>query len=51
MNENEMVKSELANSSSDQAIYKQIGPCLVQQSVSEVKDHVDKRIGFIKGEM
>ncbi len=47
-----MVNSELANSSSDQTIiYKQIGPCLVQQSVSEVKEHVEKRIGFIKGEM
>lgn len=54
LNENEMVRNELSSCKGDgssSVVYKQIGPCLIQQTVGEVKDHVEKRISFIKGEM
>mmetsp|Transcript_19667 Transcript_19667/g.32248 ORF Transcript_19667/g.32248 Transcript_19667/m.32248 type:complete len:140 (+) Transcript_19667:95-514(+) len=53
-NENEMVKEELEiceKESSDATIYKQVGPVLLKNDLSDATDTVEKRLEFISGEI
>lgn len=49
--ENQLVKRELELSDADAAVYKQIGPLLLQQELGDVTDNVKKRLEFIAGEI
>eukprot|EP00986_Skeletonema_menzelii_P018478 scaffold26645_cov150-Skeletonema_menzelii.AAC.17 len=49
-NENEMVK-EVRKKSSDATIYKQVGPVLLKNDLSDATDTVEKRLEFISGEI
>ncbi|KAL7437016.1 hypothetical protein ACHAXM_005621 [Skeletonema potamos] len=53
-NENEMVKTELEiceTESSDATIYKEVGPVLLKNDLSDATDTVAKRLEFISGEI
>eukprot|EP00667_Euglena_gracilis_P033301 EG_transcript_53638 len=50
-NENEMVRQELALMEETAAVYKLIGPVLVQQDKEDATSIVDKRLEYITGEM
>mmetsp|Transcript_19404 Transcript_19404/g.24726 ORF Transcript_19404/g.24726 Transcript_19404/m.24726 type:complete len:140 (-) Transcript_19404:223-642(-) len=53
-NENEMVKEELEiceKESSDATIYKQVGPVLLKNDLSDATDTIEKRLEFISGEI
>mmetsp|Transcript_21690 Transcript_21690/g.51080 ORF Transcript_21690/g.51080 Transcript_21690/m.51080 type:complete len:146 (-) Transcript_21690:50-487(-) len=56
-NENELVKQELdicqleAAEGKDAVIFKQVGPVLIKNDLSEAKDTVEKRLEFITGEL
>ena len=45
------VKEELDLATSESKVYKLIGPALVQQDLDEAKTNVEKRIGYISGEL
>ena len=52
--ENEMVKQELDlidGSSSDNQVYKLIGPVLMRNELSDAKQTVDQRLELITGEL
>ncbi|KAF7347935.1 Prefoldin subunit 6 [Mycena venus] len=51
LSENELVKKEFAQLSSDNIVYKQIGPVLVKQDQAEAKSNVETRLEFIKSEI
>merc|ERR1740128_479686 len=51
LNENRQVKEELDLATSESKVYKLIGPALVQQDLDEAKTNVEKRIGYISGEL
>lgn len=51
LNENELVLSEFQRLKSSAEVFKQVGPVLVKQEVSEAISTVKKRITFIKGEL
>jgi len=51
LNENKLVKEELDCLEDSADIYKLIGPALVRQELQEAKQNVDKRIGYISGEL
>lgn len=47
LNENNMVKAELAILDDDDIIYKKIGPVMVAQDLSDCKSNVDSRLDLI----
>ena len=49
--ENEMVLKELELLEEDSSVFKLIGPVLVKQELMEVKNNVQKRVEFIKGDI
>ncbi|OBZ74720.1 Prefoldin subunit 6 [Grifola frondosa] len=51
LSENELVKKEFAQLTSDNTVYKLIGPVLVRQDQAEAKSNVDKRLDFIRGDI
>merc|ERR1712178_46485 len=51
LNENQMVKKEFGLLDQDQVVFKQVGPILVKQDLTEAKTNVDTRIDFIGSEM
>ncbi|KIY50584.1 Prefoldin beta-like protein [Fistulina hepatica ATCC 64428] len=51
LSENELVKKEFSTLTSENIIYKQIGPALVKQDPAEAKAHVDTRLDFIRSEI
>merc|ERR1719295_1837554 len=51
LSENKLVKEELDKLEDDSRVFKLIGPALVRQDVTEAKSNVDKRIGYISGEL
>ncbi|KIK96015.1 hypothetical protein PAXRUDRAFT_32673 [Paxillus rubicundulus Ve08.2h10] len=51
LSENEMVKKEFANLTPNNTIYKLVGPVLVPQDQGDVKNNVETRLEFIRGEM
>mmetsp|Transcript_19425 Transcript_19425/g.33332 ORF Transcript_19425/g.33332 Transcript_19425/m.33332 type:complete len:142 (-) Transcript_19425:268-693(-) len=56
-NENELVKQELdvcdqeASEGGEAIVYKQVGPVLIKNDLSEAKETVEKRLEFISGEI
>lgn len=50
LNENKIVKEELALLKPSGEVYKMVGPILLRQDLAEAKENVDKRITFIKNE-
>lgn len=51
LSENENVDKDLEVLTDDNKIYKLIGPVLVEQSLSDARDTVKKRLKFIQDEM
>merc|ERR1719295_1973033 len=51
LSENKLVKEEMDKLEDDSRVFKLIGPALVRQDVTEAKSNVDKRIGYISGEL
>ncbi|KAJ8591497.1 Prefoldin [Rhizopogon salebrosus TDB-379] len=51
LSENEMVKKEFAQLTSDNTVYKLVGPVLVPQEQDEAKTNVETRLEFIKSEI
>ncbi len=51
LNENKLVKEELDALEAEAAVFKLVGPALVRQSADEARQNVDKRIGYISGEL
>ncbi|KAF5355777.1 hypothetical protein D9756_004067 [Leucocoprinus leucothites] len=51
LSENELVKKEFAKLTTENTVYKQIGPVLVKQDLTEAKSNVDTRLEFIRGEI
>ncbi|PSS00874.1 hypothetical protein PHLCEN_2v4101 [Hermanssonia centrifuga] len=51
LSENELVKKEFAQLTTNNTVYKMIGPVLVPQDQTEAKNNVDKRLEFIKGDI
>ncbi|KAF8898869.1 prefoldin subunit 6 [Infundibulicybe gibba] len=51
LSENELVKKEFDQLTSDNVVYKQIGPALVLQDQFEAKSNVETRLEFIRGEI
>ncbi|KIM75359.1 hypothetical protein PILCRDRAFT_79025 [Piloderma croceum F 1598] len=51
LQENDMVKKEFAQLTSNNTVYKLVGPVLVQQDQSDAKSNVDTRLEFIRGEI
>ena len=51
LSENKLVKEEMDKLEEDSRVFKLIGPALVRQDVQEAKSNVDKRIGYISGEL
>lgn len=51
LNENEIVKSELALLPVDRKVYKSVGPVLIRTEILEAKQNVDKRIEYITKEL
>jgi len=51
LNENTMVKQELATMEEGAAVYKLIGPVLVQQDKEDAVSIVDKRLEYLTGEI
>ncbi|KAJ4485997.1 Prefoldin [Lentinula aciculospora] len=51
LSENELVKKEFAVLTSQNIIYKQIGPVLVKQDQGDAKSTVETRLEFIRGEI
>ncbi len=51
LSENKLVKEELDLIEGDSGVFKMVGPALVRQSLEEAKQNVDKRIGYISGEI
>lgn len=50
MNENEMVKQELALLDDGANVFKMVGPVLMKNDLDDAKQTVDKRLEFIAGE-
>jgi len=50
LNENKIVKEELALLKPSGEVYKLVGPVLLRQDLAEAKENVDKRLTFIKNE-
>jgi prefoldin beta subunit len=48
--ENDMVLQEMSLLSSDDTLYKQIGPVLIKQNLEDSQETVKKRLEFINGE-
>lgn len=51
LNENQMVKEEMEKLEPDAGVFKLVGPALVRQDQAEARQNVDKRIGYISGEL
>lgn len=51
LSENELVKKEFATLTSDNRVFKLVGPVLVRQDQAEAKHNVDTRLEFISGEI
>ncbi|XP_037069170.1 prefoldin subunit 6-like [Pollicipes pollicipes] len=51
MNENALVKEEMALLEEGARVYKLIGPVLVKQDPDEAVQNVSKRLDYIKGEL
>ncbi|VDL61399.1 unnamed protein product [Hymenolepis diminuta] len=51
LSENENVDKDLEVLTDDNKIYKLIGPVLVEQSLSDARDTIKKRLKFIQDEM
>ncbi len=53
LSENRLVKEELDALGADDGagVYKLVGPALVRQTADEARQNVDKRIGYISGEL
>uniref|UniRef100_L7LX19 Probable prefoldin subunit 6 n=1 Tax=Rhipicephalus pulchellus TaxID=72859 RepID=L7LX19_RHIPC len=51
LNENTVVKEELALLEADAGVYKLIGPVLIKQGLEESKQNVDKRLEYISTEL
>merc|ERR1711893_296366 len=51
LNENNLVKEELAKVEEDCKVFKLVGPVLVKQDPEEAKQNVSKRIEYISGEI
>ncbi|TFK30769.1 Prefoldin beta-like protein [Coprinopsis marcescibilis] len=51
LSENELVKKEFATLTSENTVFKLIGPVLVKQEQSEAKSNVNTRIDFIRSEL
>nr|CDS25767.1 prefoldin subunit 6 [Hymenolepis microstoma] len=51
LSENENVNEDLEVLTDDNKIYKLIGPVLVEQSLSDARDTIKKRLKFIQDEM
>ncbi len=51
LSENRLVKEELDSLEADAGVFKLVGPALVRQSTEEARQNVDKRIGYISGEL
>ncbi|CAG9467663.1 unnamed protein product [Pedinophyceae sp. YPF-701] len=50
-NENDMVKKELGLLEDGACVFRLVGPVLIKQEQDEAKSNVDKRLGFINGEL
>ncbi len=46
-----MISQEFASLTSNNSVYKLVGPVLVEQDQAEAKQNVDTRLEFIQGEM
>ncbi|VDO04409.1 unnamed protein product [Rodentolepis nana] len=51
LSENENVNEDLEVLTEDNKVYKLIGPVLVEQSLSDARDTIKKRLKFIQDEM
>ncbi|XP_015372913.1 PREDICTED: prefoldin subunit 6 [Diuraphis noxia] len=51
LNENSIVKEELALLKSSGEVYKMVGPILLRQDHTEAKENIDKRMSYIKNEL
>lgn len=51
LNENSIVKEELALLKSSAEVYKMVGPILLRQDHTEAKENIDKRMNYIKNEL
>ncbi|KAI0758671.1 prefoldin subunit 6, partial [Fomes fomentarius] len=51
LSENELVKKEFASLTTDNTVYKLVGPVLVKQDQTEAKQNVDTRLDFIRSEI
>lgn len=51
LNENTVVKEELALLEADAGVYKLIGPVLIKQGLEEAKQNVEKRLEYISTEL
>ncbi|KAL5234937.1 hypothetical protein ACI65C_002347 [Semiaphis heraclei] len=51
LNENSIVKEELALLKPSGEVYKMVGPILLRQDHTEAKENIDKRMSYIKNEL
>lgn len=51
LNENAIVKEELALLKSSGEVYKMVGPILLRQDHTEAKENIEKRMSYIKNEL
>lgn len=51
LNENSIVKEELALLKPSGEVYKMVGPILLRQDHTEAKKNIDKRMSYIKNEL
>lgn len=51
LNENSIVKEELALLKPSGEVYKMVGPILLRQDHTEAKENIEKRMNYIKNEL